>query len=68
MALSAVPEWDPTPRLSKNACAPGSWTACWAKTGVTIAVDRITATLRSFKLVIVESLQVIDRCALCAGL
>src|SRR6266404_2229702 len=38
---------------------PGSSTACCANTGVTIAVDRIAAKLRSVKLVIAESLHVV---------
>jgi|SRR4029077_19736891 hypothetical protein len=39
---------------------PGSLTACCPNTGVTIAVDRIAAKLRSLKLVIAESLHVVD--------
>ena len=46
------------PGSGKKACKPGSSTACCANTGVTIAVDRIAAKLRSLKLVIAESLHV----------
>ena len=56
MALAVGLSWDPTPRLWKNACMPGSSTACCANTGVAIAVDNIAAKLRSLKLVMAESI------------
>src|SRR5205807_6914496 len=49
MALVVGLSWDPTPRLWKNACMPGSSTACCANTGVAIAVDNIRSQAEKFE-------------------
>ena len=55
------------PRAWTTACG-SAWTAGCAMTGFAIIVDRIAATPRSLKFVIVKSLHVVDPARMCADL